>query len=273
MKNYLYFGINHQSQHTLTANMTGDVTIDTDSQAALAIGNNDLGGQAFQTLLARADVNVHVIPATVTAAYYGTDYNLGEGGRRASVIGEPVLLTQPETVAWANDSPNPVILFQTGSSTGLAHGVKGKIGDKFIITVKGAGATGPNPLANGTAAGGGGRYVGVDGDGDGSTGSGPDRGKGLSGICAVFPEDGFLGGQILSTSTTAVFFKTMSGDYDRDVITFTHGANKGKQLLEEVTALANAGKQYAGMMRVYDGVQPQFSLLSPGLGIVGITIT
>ena len=90
MKNYLYFGINH----TLTANMTGNVTIDTDSAAALAIGNNDLGGQAFQTLLARADVNVHVIPATVTAAYYGTDYNVGDG-RRASVIGEPVLLTQP----------------------------------------------------------------------------------------------------------------------------------------------------------------------------------
>lgn len=278
MKNYIYFGINNQSVTTLAQNMTDDVTIDT--SAVADAGNGDLGGVALRTALVPGDIKVEVIPATTTTNYFGTDYAAGSKlGTRNAVAGVKYLLSEAETLTWANNSEDPLLLFLDGTENGAAHGILGKAGDKIIITVKGGAATDGtgvdtygHPIKP-TAVGGAGTFsFGTDGDGDGSTGTGATRGKGLSGICTVYPEDCFLGGQIKSATSTALYFKSPDGTYDRDTVTFTHTTGKGKQLLEEATALITNPKPYAGMTRIYDGVQPQFTLLSPGLGIIGVTI-
>lgn len=277
MKNYIYFGIKNQAHYDIAQNMTDDVTIDTSASADA--GKGDLGGAALRTALVPGDIKVEVIPATTTTNYFGTDYAAGgKLGTRDAVAGVKYLLSEPETLTWANNSEDPLLLFLDATENGAAHGILGKAGDKIIITVKGGGATRAatdiygHPI-NPTAAGGAGTFsFGTDGDGDGSTNSGKDRGKGLSGICTVYPEDCFLGGQIKSATSTALYFKSPDGTYDRDTVTFTHTTGKGKQLLEEATALITNPKPYAGMTRIYDGVQPQFTLLSPGLGIIGVTI-
>ncbi len=278
MKNYIYFGINNQGHYDIAQNMTGNLTIDTSASADA--GKGDLGGAALRTALVPGNVKVEVIPANSVTNYFGTDYAAhGLLGTKNCVAGRKYLLSQPETLTWANNSEDPVLVFQSGESGDTAHGISGKAGDKIIITVKGGAATDGtgvdtygHPIKP-TAVGGAGTFnFGTDGDGDGSTGTGIDRGKGLSGICTVYPEDCFLGGQITSATSTALYFKSPDGTYDRDTVTFTHATGKGKQLLEEATALITNSKPYAGMTRIYDGVQPQFTLLSPGLGIIGVTI-
>tara|TARA_R100000353_G_scaffold15383_3_gene14943 strand:- start:367 stop:1152 length:786 start_codon:yes stop_codon:yes gene_type:complete len=258
MKNYLYFGINNHAYYTLQGNMSGDLTIDTSATQhntnARGTGN-DLGGDAYRTLITRSDVDVYVTPVADVTGYFGSDYTEKRDGVNA-VGGVRYKLTQPESVTWANNSQDFVVKFK---SVDTAHGITGKTGDIVEVVLKGGQ---PTTRQHGNPYG--------TSSGDNSGAGAPDRGDGLSGICFVYPEDSFLGCKQTADNTTQVIFKAADGSYSEDIITFTHTAGMGKQLIKEVTAFAKESNAYHGMMRVYDGIEPQHSLLSPEIGVVGM---
>lgn len=279
MKNYLYFGINNKIFHTIQSDMSGDLTIETDKVVGMTNhrtpgtrhgGHTDaiegavqLGGADYRKTAARADIKVEIATnssdfdesggdnsKTILTNYFGTDYAAGgKLGTRNAEKGRIYELTEAESVTKGTTS-NDIVIVHSGTDS--AHGIAGKAGDVVICTLTGAAA------------------------GDSNGGHDHHQDADRSGLFAIYPEDSFLGAEVVGANQIDIHMKAVEGTWARDIISVYHAGAAGaeKEIMNVITTAPNAGKMYKGLIPVFDGTG-NFSrdlLGRPDLLVAGITI-
>ena len=71
-------------------------------------------------------------------------------------------------------------------------------------------------------------------------------------FCAIYPEDSFITVKPISDTTSSIIFKNEGAVNSADLINVVHGSGKWKEVAALMESALNAGKKYAGPIKVID---------------------